>query len=377
MDFNYEKYAQKINNEKSAELLLNAISKNCVKIGRPVIVMEVCGTHTHEIFKSGVRQLLPANLKLKSGPGCPVCVTDNEYIDGAVVLAQSPDNIILTFGDMLKVTGSFSSLSLAKSGGADIRIIYSPLDSIKIANDNPEKNIIFLSVGFETTAAHTAFLVKEAAQSGITNIYIYEGNKTVPEALKLIAFHPDVKIDGFLLPGHVSAVTGVDYYRPALTECKIPSIICGFEYIDILYSLASLTEMIAAGKNEIRNEYFRVVSEHGNKKAQELISEVFEPCGANWRGLGLLNNSGLALKPKYKNFSAAFKFSELLSRRYEHKFKNTPAIENCRCGDVLLSIITPAECPLFGNECTPENAIGPCMVSSEGTCAAFYKYAQN
>jgi len=243
MSFNLEQYSKKINNSAAAGKLLESIFKYSDMIDKPgVNLMEVCGTHTHEIFKSGVKALLPKKIKLRSGPGCPVCVTPDSYIDGAINLAKDKNFIITTFGDMLKVPGASSSLKAEQSAGADVRVVYSPEESLEIAAANPDKNVVFLSVGFETTVPASAFLIKSAEARNLNNVYIYEANKTVPEAILAIAKHPAVKIDGFILPGHVSVIIGADAYRAAAAESGIPGVVCGFEYIDILLGINSLLE---------------------------------------------------------------------------------------------------------------------------------------
>ncbi|HOD41715.1 MAG TPA: hydrogenase formation protein HypD [Candidatus Wallbacteria bacterium] len=374
MSFNLEQYSKKINNSAAAGKLLESIFKYSDMIDKPgVNLMEVCGTHTHEIFKSGVKALLPKKIKLRSGPGCPVCVTPDSYIDGAINLAKDKNFIITTFGDMLKVPGASSSLKAEQSAGADVRVVYSPEESLEIAAANPDKNVVFLSVGFETTVPASAFLIKSAEARNLNNVYIYEANKTVPEAILAIAKHPAVKIDGFILPGHVSVIIGADAYRAAAAESGIPGVVCGFEYIDILLGINSLLEMIYNKDRGIRNEYPRVVGAAGNLTAQRVISEIFEPCDAEWRGIGVIAATGLKLREKYRRFSAGEKFASVITG--PEKTKGRSCAENgCRCGEILLSIIEPPECPLFAAVCNPVNPIGPCMVSSEGVCAAYYKY---
>ena len=376
MGFNYDEFSEKCNKKETAKKILDKIAAYCAAIDKPLInLMEVCGTHTHEIFKSGVRTMLPDRIKLRSGPGCPVCVTEDSYIDGAINMARNKDFIITTFGDMLKVPGENSSLKKEQSAGADVRVVYSPTDSVQIAVENPSKNVVFLGVGFETTAPAVAFLAKDAKERGLKNLFIYEGNKTVPEALKAIANHPAVKIDGFILPGHVSVITGEAAYRAPLAQSGICGVICGFEYIDILLSIEALLKMISEGRHEVRNEYSRVVSESGNTAAQKIINEVFEACDAEWRGIGVIPASGLKLRGEYRKYSAGDNFADIISPA--GKTAGTAHHQGCKCGEVLLSVIEPPQCPLFKNVCNPMFPIGPCMVSSEGTCAAFYKYGSS
>lgn len=374
MSFNLEEYSKKINKSAAAGKLLESIFKYGDKIDKDCInLMEVCGTHTHEIFKSGVKALLPKKIKLRSGPGCPVCVTPDSYIEGALNLARDKNFIITTFGDMLKVPGANSSLKAEQSAGADVRVVYSPEESLEIASANPDKNVVFLSVGFETTVPASAFLIKSAEALKLNNVYIYEANKTVPEAILAIARHPAVKIDGFILPGHVSVIIGADAYKAAAGESGIPGAVCGFEYIDILLGINSLLEMIYNKDRGIRNEYPRVVSAAGNLTAQRVISEIFEPCDAEWRGIGVIAATGLKLREKYRKFSAGEKFASVIAGSDPCQGRSCSE-SGCRCGEILLSIIEPPECPMFASVCNPVNPVGPCMVSSEGVCAAYYKY---
>ncbi len=380
MNFSLDDYSGRINKPAAAEKLFENINVLCAGIRKERInLMEVCGTHTHEIFKSGIRPRLPEKLKLRSGPGCPVCVTPETYIDGAINLARDKNFIITTFGDMLKVPGSRSSLKTELNAGADVRVVYSPLETLDVAAANPSKNVVFLSVGFETTVPASAFLIQSAVSAGLNNLFIYEANKTVPAAISAIAKHPDVNIDGFILPGHVSVIIGAAAYESAALHGGIPGVVCGFEYIDILLAINSLLKIICSGEGGIGNEYSRAVTAEGNIAAQKAINEVFDPCDSEWRGLGVLPATGLKLKKVYEKYSASLKFAGIIndaSKRIsgveipppERKFKA------CRCGEVLLSIIEPPQCPLFSRACNPITPAGPCMVSSEGVCAAYYKY---
>ena len=373
MKFSYSEFSEKYNDPKKAKAVLAKIFEYSNMLGgRGVNLMEVCGTHTHEICRSGVRGMLPGNVALRSGPGCPVCVTPDLYIDEAVLMARRKDCVVATFGDMLKVPGTVSSLAAEKSAGADVRVVYSPMETLQIAAENPSKNVVFLSVGFETTVPSIAITIREAAAQKAGNFYILEGNKTVPEALSAIASHPSVAIDGFILPGHVSAIIGSDAYIAPLARAKLPGVVCGFEYMDILLTIEALVEMIVKKSPGVKNQYSRVVTAKGNQAAGRAIDEVFELCPADWRGIGVIQSSGLKLRGDYKRFSAAEKFAGTIREAAE-------SVENkresgCRCGEVLLSLIEPPECPLFKTTCDPLNPVGACMVSSEGTCAAYYKY---
>ena len=328
--------------------------------------MEVCGTHTVSIFRAGIRQILPKNIELVSGPGCPVCVTDDEYIDKAIAYAKNPDVIIATFGDMLKVPGSHSSLSEISAAGADIKIIYSPMDCLKIAEENPSKKIIFLAVGFETTAPTAAATILSAKNLGLKNLFFLSAQKLVPPALKMLLNDSAVKVDGFLLPGHVAVVTGSKIFEFLATDYKIPSVVAGFEAEEILLAILNLLKQIDEEKFFVANEYKSVVKAEGNISAQKILYEVYEEVDANWRGLGKIEKSGLKMR---ENFSE-FDIENILPVEVETVTKKTA----CRCGEVLRGIIQPAECPLFGKKCQPLHAVGPCMVSVEGVCAAWYKY---
>jgi len=326
-------------------------------------IMEVCGSHTMAISKYGLRQILPDNIKLISGPGCPVCVTAQNEIDSVIELANKKVSIA-TFGDLIRVPGNKSSLQSERAEGKDIKVFYSPLDALKYAELNPDKEIVFIGIGFETTIPTVAVTIKEAKEKNIKNYSVYCLHKTMPEALKAL-IEGGSNVQGFLLPGHVSAITGDKIYKFLSEKYNIGGIIAGFEAEDILLSIIMLLKNY---KNPIIDiQYKRVVKPEGNKKALEIIEEIFEPCDSTWRGLGEIPGSGLKIKSKYKDFDAALKFDL-------KPIGDNIEIKGCRCGDVLKGFISPKECPLFGKACTPENPVGPCMVSSEGSCAAFYKY---
>lgn len=375
MNFNLDEYSKKINRPGAAERLIESIRSLCDRIEKPAVnLMEVCGTHTHEIFRSGVRAILPKKVRLRSGPGCPVCVTPDSYIDGAIAMAKNRDFIITTFGDMLKVPGSESSLKAELNAGADVRVVYSPEETLDVAKENPGKNVVFLSVGFETTVPASAFLIKAAEAQNINNAYIYEANKTVPEAILAIAKHPAVNIDGFILPGHVSVIIGSDAYKASVAVSGIPGAVCGFEYIDILLAVNSLLEMIREKRPGVVNGYPRVVTAAGNPAARGVIADVFEACDAEWRGIGVIPGTGLRLRERYRKYSAAEAFAGVIGPAAARGRADAAAERGCRCGEVLLSLIEPPECPMFGGACNPVHPVGPCMVSSEGVCAAYYKY---
>ena len=351
-----------------ARRLVSEIEQLADQTGRKLRFMEVCGTHTVAIFRAGIRQLLPENVELVSGPGCPVCVTPDDYMDKAIAYAQQPDIIITTFGDMLKVPGSRSSLSEAKTNGADIRIVYSPMDSLQVAKENPDKKIVFLAVGFETTAPTAAATVLAAEKQGITNLYMLSAQKLVPPVMEALLNDEEVHVDGFILPGHVSVITGTDVFSFLTEEYHMPGVVTGFEPLQILRSLYRLMQQVTKGEARIENEYGSVVHEGGSPAAQRAADLVYEPADAAWRGIGIIPMSGLRMRDSF----AAYDIERLLPLDVPMG-KNKPG---CRCGEVLRGIVTPHECPLFGKACIPTHAVGPCMVSVEGVCAAWFKYGQ-
>lgn len=336
--------------------------------GRKLNIMEVCGTHTMAIFRYGIRDVLPMDVNLVSGPGCPVCVTPVEYIDASLALARQKDIIITTFGDMIRVPGSISSLSAARADGADVRIVYSPLDSLSIAKDNPERKVVFLSVGFETTTPVAALTVLKAYDEKVNNFCLLTANKTMPQALKMLASDSSNNINGYIYPGHVSAITGTGLYEEIAEKYRIPGVVTGFEPLDLLHAIHSLTVLAEKGEAQVLNEYSRVVKREGNTLALDKMYEVFEPCDSVWRGLGNLPESGLAIKSKYRALDAWKVFNLPFESGHE------PA--GCMCGEVLKGRMKPEGCGLFGKVCTPETPTGACMVSSEGTCAAYYRYGK-
>ena len=331
--------------------------------------MEVCGTHTVAIFRSGIRQILPENIELVSGPGCPVCVTNDDYIDKAIAYSRRKNFIVATFGDMLKVPGSRSSLAAAQAEGAKIKIVYSPLDCIKLAQENPDKKIIFLAVGFETTAPTAAATVLAAKSQGIKNLFMLSAQKLVPPALKFLLNDAQVKVDGFLLPGHVAVVIGSDAFKFLAEVFKIPSAVGGFEADEILTALASLLEQIDGGKVEVTNNYRAVVKAEGNLSAKKILAQVYEVADVSWRGMGKIPASGMKMRNEFSDFDIE-RVEPIEIERVEKKTA-------CRCGEVLRGVINPTACPLFGKTCQPLHAIGPCMVSVEGVCAAWFKYGGN
>lgn len=326
-------------------------------------IMEVCGSHTMAISKYGLRQIMPDNIRLISGPGCPVCVTAQNEIDSIIELANK-NVTIATFGDLIRVPGNKSSLQAERAAGRDVKVFYSPIDALQYARENPTKEVVFIGIGFETTIPTVAVTIRAAKAENIKNYSVYCLHKTMPEALRALLVGGS-NVQGFLLPGHVSTITGKGIYEFIADEYGVGGVISGFEAKDILMSIIMLLKNYK--KPSIEIQYKRVVREEGNIEAQKIIDEIFEPCDSTWRGLGKIAGSGLKIKGKYSDFDAALKFDiKPVGENIEAK--------GCRCGDVLKGFIIPHECPLFGKACTPENPVGPCMVSSEGSCAAFYKY---
>lgn len=336
-------------------------------INRPIKLMEVCGTHTVAIFRFGVRDVLPKEIKMLSGPGCPVCVTPIKDVDAAIAISNLDNCILTTFGDMMRVPGSKHSLYHAQAEGARIRIVYSPMDALKIAVENGDKNVVFFATGFETTSPSIAGTLSEAERNGIKNFTIYSAHKLVPPALRALLSSPDLKIDGFLLPGHVTTIIGTAPYEFIATDYRIPSVVAGFEGEDILQAIMMLLEQMAAGRAEVEIQYTRVVKKEGNRKAMALINEYFEPCDANWRGIGVIPGSGLKLREEMRHRDA--------SRVFSFDIPDAPEPKGCQCGLVLQGVKIPTDCGLFGKACTPEHPVGACMVSTEGSCAAYYKYS--
>ncbi|MDP2156393.1 MAG: hydrogenase formation protein HypD [Nitrospirota bacterium] len=346
---------------------IEAIKELMVSIGRPVKLMEVCGTHTVAIFRHGIRDLLPKEIRLLSGPGCPVCVTSIRDVDTVIEIARHNDFIVTTFGDMMRVPGDRQSLFQAKAEGGDIRIVYSPLDALKLAEKLPDRNVVFFATGFETTSPLVAGTLAEAESNGVENFFIYSVHKTVPPALNALLNAPEVQIDGFILPGHVSTIIGLKPYAFLAADYHKPSVVTGFDAMDILNGVLMLLRQIAANKAAVENEYTKVVKEEGNPRAVALLYEFFEADDAYWRGIGVLPGSGLKLKDKYAHRDIMKKYCISVPEGQEPKA--------CSCGDVLKGIKIPTDCALFGKVCTPDRPVGACMVSTEGSCAAYYKYA--
>ena len=329
-------------------------------------LMEVCGTHTVAIARNGIRDLMPEGLRLASGPGCPVCVTCNRDIDTVIALARIPNVTITTFGDMTRVPGSTSSLLAEQAAGRSVEIVYSPLDALAFAKAHPEREVVFVGVGFETTTPLVAMAIKRAKAMGLSNFTVFAAHKNMPGALELLVGDPTLELDALILPGHVSTIIGAEPYRFLAEKYGIPGVITGFEPVDVLQGIAMLVRQLHEGRAEIEFAYARGVMPEGNPVALAAIDEVFETCTATWRGLGDIPGSGYRIRDEFANFDAV--------RRFEPDVEPTRDPKGCRCGDVLRARIAPNECPLFRTVCTPENPVGPCMVSSEGSCAAYYRY---
>ncbi len=336
---------------------------------RPLKIMEVCGGHTHTIFKYGIEDLLPDNITMIHGPGCPVCVIPLGRVDDAISIAQQPNVIFTTFGDAMRVPGSKTSLLDAKASGCDVRMVYSPLDALKIAKKNPEREVVFLALGFETTAPSTAMTILQAAKDGVENFSAFCNHITIVPALKALLDSPDLQLDGFLGPGHVSTVIGTRPYEFVPREYGKPVAVSGFEPLDILQSVYMIVKQVVEGRAEVENQYARCITRDGNRKALEILFDVFEPRDYfEWRGLGSIAHSGMKLQRKYAAFDAELKFSVPGLRIADPKA--------CQCGEILKGVKRPWECKVFGTACTPETPIGSCMVSSEGACAAYYNFGR-
>lgn len=328
--------------------------------------MEFCGGHTVTIFRYGIRQLLPPTIEMVSGPGCPVCVTSNADLDKAIAMAEVPGVIISTFGDMFKVPGSRSSLQQANADGADVRMVYSALDAIQLARDNPDKSVVFLGIGFETTAPTIAASILQAKEQRVENYHVLSMHKLCPPVIRAILDSGEVKLQGLVCPGHVSAVTGSRAWEFVAREYEIPCVVSGFEPLDVLQCIAMLVDQVESGRSEVETAYSRGVKAEGNIEALKLMDRVFEPAPADWRGVGEVAGSGLKIRGQYGEFDAERAFPIDAGPPIEH--------EGCICGEILRGVSTPPDCSLFSHACTPQSPVGPCMVSSEGTCAAYYSY---
>jgi hydrogenase expression/formation protein HypD len=336
-------------------------------VSRPWTVMEVCGGQTHTLVRSGIDRLLPPGVRLIHGPGCPVCVTPLEQIDRALAIAARPGVTFCSFGDMLRVPGSAGDLLRVRAGGGDVRIVYSPLDAVRLARENPSRQVVFFAVGFETTAPATALAASQARRLRLDNFSLLVSHVLVPPALEAVLADPACGVQGFLAAGHVCAVVGFEEYHELASRHRVPVVVTGFEPVDLLEGIWMLVTQLEAGRHEVENQYARCVRREGNTAAQEAIAEVYEVCDRAWRGLGVLPRSGLRLRPAYRDLDAEARFG------VEEVRASEPA--ECRAGEVLRGLLSPPDCPAFGTLCTPERPLGAPMVSSEGACAAYHRYS--
>jgi hydrogenase expression/formation protein HypD len=358
------KYLDEFHDPKLAKGLLRAIEE---LVDREISLMEVCGTHTVAIFRHGIKRVLPSSIRLLSGPGCPVCVTPTRDVDAAIWFAGQSDVILTTFGDMMRVPGTNGSLEDARADGADVRVVYSVMDALGLAKENPSKRVVFFGVGFETTSPSIASTLSFAKMEKTKNFFVYSCHKLIPPAMRGILEAGEVKVDGFICPGHVSTIIGSLPYEFIADEFGLPCVIAGFEPLDILQAIYMLARQIKNGRAQVEIQYLRSVRPTGNRKALSKLYEVFEPADSEWRGIGTIPASGLSIRDEYKGFDASLHF-DIPSQDVGEDRKG------CRCGEILRGLLSPPECPLFGDLCTPQSPVGPCMVSSEGTCAAHYRY---
>jgi len=358
------RFVDEYRDARAARELGGRISSLAARADRPLRFMEVCGGHTMAIHRFGIADLLPDGVELLSGPGCPVCVTPTTYLDRAIEAGERPEVILTTFGDLYRVPGGNGTLEDAAARGTDVRVVYSALDALQVARENPDREVVFLAVGFETTAPGTAATLLAATEEGLGNFRVLSGHKTMPEALRALVTAPEVAVDGFLLPGHVSTITGPEPYEFLPRQFGVACSVTGFEPTDILLGILALTEQSVEGRPSVENQYRRAVRSDGNPRARKLVDRVFERADSQWRGLGLIPSSGLAVRDEWAAHSL------------EPPDPSVPSQEfgACRCAEVLRGMIHPPQCPLFGKRCVPDAPVGPCMVSSEGACAAYYKY---
>jgi len=358
------KYIDEFRDPRVAELLLGRIAE---AVTRPWTVMEVCGGQTHTLLRSGIDRLLPNGLQVIHGPGCPVCVTPLEQIDKALAVAAMPGVLFSSFGDMLRVPGSSTDLLQIRARGADVRTVYSPLDAVRLAEQNPGKQVVFFAVGFETTTPATALAVWQARRLGLTNFSLLVAHVLVPPAMEAVLASPRNRVQGFLAAGHVCTVVGYEGYHAFAARYRVPIVVTGFEPLDLLEGILMLVRQLESNKYEVENQYARSVRPTGNESAQRIVAEVYEVCNRPWRGMGMLPQSGLRLRDVYRDFDAEVRFPVV---------GVAAAPTECRSGEVLQGLLTPTECPAFGTRCTPEHPLGAPMVSSEGACAAYWKYAR-
>jgi hydrogenase expression/formation protein HypD len=359
------KFIDEFRDKELAQILISRINSISRK---EISLMEVCGGHTMAIYRFGIPSLLPANIILLSGPGCPVCVTGRNYIDKAIAYSRIDDVIITTFGDLIKVPGSTSSLNKERADGRDVRIVYSVLDSLEIAKNNPSRKVIFLGVGFETTAPGSAAAVINASKNNLNNFFLYSSHKVMPPAMEAL-IDEGVKINGYIAPGHVSTITGTDIYLPIPEKYGLGCVITGFEPLDLLQAIYMLVKQAEDNKPAVEIQYNRAVKPEGNLKAKGIMNEVFELKDDWWRGFGVLKNSGLKIKEKYSAYNS--------EKMIEVDVEELKEEKGCICGEILKGLKNPKDCKLFNKACNPENPVGACMVSNEGACAAYYRYNRN
>ncbi|MCG6929548.1 MAG: hydrogenase formation protein HypD [Desulfofustis sp.] len=356
-----------IDEYRDGELIRPLVAELRQSLTRPVRLMEVCGTHTMAIFRSGIRSILPEAMEIVSGPGCPVCVTSASHMDAFIAMAEIPGVRVAIFGDLFRVPGSSGSLANAAARGAQVEVVYSPMDALELATRHPAELVVFLGVGFETTTPGIAATILAAAKDAVDNFCVFSTQKVIPGPLEALMQDPDLNINALLCPGHVSAIIGAGAYQP-FADRGLACVVAGFEPADLLNGLIMLARQIAEGRPKVENLYPRVVSWEGNGRARAMVEEIFEPVDTEWRGLGFIERSGLAIRDKYGRYDALKRLDITIPASAEPK--------GCLCGEILKGKTIPPHCPLFGSRCTPANPVGPCMVSSEGTCAAYHKYGQ-
>lgn len=360
------KYVDEFRDSSLARPLLAELQKSVTK---PLRIMEVCGSHTMAIFRNGIRSILPEGFELISGPGCPVCVTSAPHMDAFIAMADKPGVRVAIFGDLFRVPGTNGSLANASSRGAKVDIVYSPMDALELAKQHPDDQVVFLGVGFETTTPGIAATILAAKNQNVSNFMVFSTHKVMPPPLIALLNDPGLKIDGLLCPGHVSSIIGAGAYQPLVDKYNLACVVAGFETTDLLNGLILLARQVGSGKFAVENTYPRAVSWEGNPRAMKMVDEIFEPADMDWRGLGVIPYSGLKIRDKYAEFDA--------EKRLDITIPQVEEAKGCRCGEILKGMSIPPECPLFDSRCTPSNPIGPCMVSSEGTCAAYHKYGRS
>ena len=361
------KFVEEFERPEDARVLVSKIRELSAAAHRERLqFMEVCGTHTVAIFRYGIRDVIPASIRLLSGPGCPVCVTPNRSIDEFIAVSRMPGVVAAVFGDMMRVPGTESSLELEKARGADVRVVYSSLDALALARENPGKDVVFFAVGFETTAPTIAATLSAAAETGLRNFYVLPANKLIPPAIAAVLETEGLALDGLICPGHVSAIIGSRPYEFIPAKYRVGAVVTGFQSTDILQCIYMLLRQVVEGAPRVETQYSRIVLPEGNVAALGVMNRVFEPCDSAWRGLGVIPLSGLKLRPDFARFDVL--------RKFELRLPESREPEGCLCGEVLRGKKEPLDCPLFGRACTPVSPIGACMVTTEGTCQAYYRY---